>query len=73
MASEPLKASNSPCFTQWDAYQSRKSPTDSAEEANRVGVLGTDSQAGPGIAKCSGPVFFLVVATRSGPNQAVLR
>ena len=23
---------NSPCFTQWDAYQSRKSPTDSAEE-----------------------------------------
>ena len=33
MASEPLKASNSPCFTQWAAYQSRKSPTDSAEEA----------------------------------------
>jgi len=34
MASEPLKASNSPCFTQWAAYQSRKSPTDSAEEAD---------------------------------------
>jgi hypothetical protein len=33
MASEPLKASNSLCFTQWDAYKSRKSPTDSAEEA----------------------------------------
>ena len=30
-----------------------------------------DSQAGPGIARCSGPDFFLVVATRSGPNQAV--
>jgi hypothetical protein len=36
MASEPLKASNSPCFTQWDAYQSRKSPTDSAEEADKM-------------------------------------